>query len=195
MMDDNRDFKRRVYFIRDSSQPQLIVGIQMIYLLLVVFSGVILYIVMQHNANLGDQAAQLRGQDTLELLLPTLITLNLVGLVVTSVVSVFFTHRITGPVYRLRFIMRDVGDGNLTRLAAFRESDELHELADAFDEMVVGLNRRMYRLRQQGDAVLDAANKPAAEGHAAPVTFAANQIVAELARFRLMPRDQLDARE
>jgi hypothetical protein len=61
--------------------------------------------------------------------------------------------------------------------------------------MVVGLNRRMYRLRQQGDTVLDAANRPAADGHAPSVTFAAHQIVAELARFRLMPRDELDARE
>ena len=68
-------------------------------------------------------------------------------------------------------------------------------MADAFDEMVVGLNRRMYRLRQQGDAVLEAVNKPAADGHTPSVTFAANQIVAELARFRLMPREELDARD
>lgn len=194
-MSNNRDVKRRVYFIRDSSQPELIVGIQMIYLMLAIFSGVILYIVMQHNLAPSETVQPVKGQDALELLLPTIITLNVVGLVVTSIVSVFFTHRITGPVYRLRFIMRDVADGNLTRLAAFRKGDELQELADSFDEMVIGLNRRLYRLRQQGDAVLEAMGRPATDGQAPPVTFAANQLVAELARFRLMPRDELDARE
>ncbi len=194
-MSNNRDVKRRVYFIRDSSQPELIVGIQMIYLMLAIFSGVILYIVMQHNLAPSETVQPVKGQDALELLLPTIITLNVVGLVVTSIVSVFFTHRITGPVYRLRFIMRDVADGNLTRLAAFRKGDELQELADSFDEMVIGLNRRLYRLRQQGDAVLEAMGRPATDGQTPPVTFAANQLVAELARFRLMPRDELDARE
>ena len=39
-MQSNKPFSRRVYFIRDSSQLHLILGIQVIYLLLVFFSSI-----------------------------------------------------------------------------------------------------------------------------------------------------------
>ncbi len=41
-MQPTKPFSRRVYFIRDSSQPHLILGIQVIYLLLVFFSSIVL---------------------------------------------------------------------------------------------------------------------------------------------------------
>ena len=194
-MEDNRKARRRTFLLRDSSQPHMIMALQVIYLLLVVFSSIVLYLVMQYNVNVSSDVQQLRGRDTLELLLPTLITLNVVGLVVTSVISVFYTHRIAGPIYRLRHIMRDIGDGNLTQFAAFRKDDELQELASAFDEMVVGLNRRLYRLRGQADAVLEAVSKVPSEYQATGLTYATNQIVAEMSRLRLMSKEDLDSLE
>ena len=192
-MDDAPKVRRRSYFLRESSQPHMILALQAIYLLLVFFSSIVLYVVMQYNANVSGDIQQISGRDTLQLLLPTLITLNVVGLVVTSVISVFYTHRIAGPIYRLRHIMRDIGDGNLTQFAAFRKDDELQELARAFDDMVIGLNRRMYRVRGQADAVIDAVSKVPAEYQTTGLTYAANQIVAEMSRLRLMSKEDLDS--
>jgi methyl-accepting chemotaxis protein len=191
-MQSNKPFVRRVYFIRDSSQPHLILGIQMIYLLLVFFSGIVFYIVINYNLA-GDLARPLDGHDTLDLLLPTLILLNAIGLIATSVISIFFTHRIVGPVYRLRQIMRDVGDGNLAQYAQFRKDDELQELAAGFDEMIIGLNRRVYGLRGRADAVLKGSASAALGAQATGLSQETNQLVADLARFRLLPKDELDA--
>jgi methyl-accepting chemotaxis protein len=191
-MPSNRPVSRRVYFIRDSSQPHLILGIQMIYLLLVFFSGIVLYIVISYNLA-GDPARPPNGHDTLDLLLPTLILLNAVGLIATSIISIFFTHRIAGPVYRLRQIMRDVGDGNLSQFAQFRKEDELRELAAGFDEMIVGLNRRVYGLRGRADSLLRASAAGAAGAQPADLSREANQLVADLARFRLLSKADLDA--
>ena len=144
----------------------------------------------------GDLARPLNGHDTLELLLPTLILLNLlnaVGLIATSVISVFFTHRIVGPVYRLRQIMRDVGNGNLSQFAQFRKDDELQELAAGFDEMIVGLNRRVYGLRSRADAVLKASSSTALGPQVTGLSHEANQLAADLAHFRVLPKEQLDA--
>jgi methyl-accepting chemotaxis protein len=191
-MQSNKPFSRRVYFIRDSSQPHLILGIQVIYFLLVFFSSIVFYIVANYNLS-GDLASPLNGRDTLELLLPTLIFLNAVGLIATSVISVFFTHRIIGPVYRLRQIMRDVGGGNLSQFAQFRKEDELQELAAGFDEMIVGLNRRVYGLRGRADAILKASASAAIGAQVTGLSHEANQLVADLARFRVLPREELDA--
>jgi methyl-accepting chemotaxis protein len=191
-MQSNKPFSRRVYFIRDSSQPHLVLGIQVIYLLLVFFSSIVFYIVVNYNLS-GDLSRPLNGRDTLELLLPTLIVLNAVGLIAASVISVFFTHRIVGPVYRMRQIMRDVGDGNLSQFAQFRKDDELQELAAGFDEMVVGLNRRVYGLRGRADAILKASSSAALGAQVTGLSHEANQLVADLARFRLLPREEVDA--
>jgi methyl-accepting chemotaxis protein len=191
-MQSNKPFSRRVYFIRDSSQPHLIMGIQVIYLLLVFFSSIVFYIVVNYNLA-GDLARPLNGHDTLDLLLPTLIFLNAIGLIAASVISIFFTHRIIGPVYRLRQIMRDVGDGNLSQFAQFRKDDELQELAVGFDEMIVGLNRRVYNLRSRADAILKASSSVALGSQVTGLSHEANQLVADLARFRLLPKPDLDA--
>jgi methyl-accepting chemotaxis protein len=193
-MQSPKAISRRVYFIRDSSQPHLIVGIQMIYLLLVFFSGIILYMVVNYNLA-GDLSRPLDGHDTLDLLLPTLVVLNAIGLIATSIISIFFTHRVVGPVYRLRQIMRDAGDGNLAQFAQFRKEDELQELAAGFDAMVVGLNRRIYGLRGRADAVLKASASAALGAQVTGLSHEANQMVADLARFRLLPREELDAWE
>jgi methyl-accepting chemotaxis protein len=191
-MQSSKPFTRRVYFIRDSSQPHLILGIQMIYLLLVFFSGIVFYIVVNYNLS-GDLSRPLDGHDTLDLLLPTLIFLNAIGLIATSIISIFFTHRIAGPVYRLRQIMRDVGDGNLSQFAQFRKEDELQELAAGFDEMILGMNRRVYGLRSRADAVLKASSSAAPGAQVTGLSHEANQLVADLARFRLLPKEELDA--
>ena len=146
------------------------------------------------NYNLaGDLARPLNGHDTLDLLLPTRIFLNAVGLIATSLISIFFTHRIAGPVYRLRQIMRDVGDGNLAQFAQFRKDDELAELAAGFDEMIVGLNRRVYGLRSRADAVLKASSSAALGAQVTGLSHEVNQLVADLARFRVLPKEELDA--
>ncbi len=191
-MEDKKPFKRRTYFIPQSSQPHMILGIQVIYLLLVLFSGVIFYLVA--NQDLGDTylAAHLKIENTMEILLPSLIALNVGGLIVATIVSVFFTHRITGPVYRLARIMRELGDGNLTNYAYFRDDDELKELSGAFDHMVLDLNRRLYGLRARTDALIQAVSKMPAGSEVQGMAQEANQLMAELAHFQLLPRERLN---
>jgi len=53
--------------------------------------------------------------------------------------SVFVSHKIVGPMYRLRYIMKAVGDGDLTHRVRFRTRDRLKDVGEACDEMVAGL--------------------------------------------------------
>ncbi len=191
-MQARRTAGRRVYFIRNSSQPHLMLGIQVIYLLLILFSGIIFYIVVSSNLA-GEPGRTSGGRNMLDPLLPTLILLNAIGLIATSVISVFFTHRIVGPVYRLRQIMRDAGTGNLAQFAQFRRDDELQELAASFDDMVVNLNRRVYGLRARANTILEASSGSSMGYQATGLSHEANQLVADLARFRLLDKEDLDS--
>jgi nitrogen fixation/metabolism regulation signal transduction histidine kinase len=52
------------------------------------------------------------------------------------------THRVAGPVYRMKKLLGYVGDGHLVLRDKLRRSDELQHFYDAFEAMVESLRRR-----------------------------------------------------
>lgn len=68
--------------------------------------------------------------------------LQLLFLVVTFLLSIFISHRIAGPLYKLRKAIEDVRKGNLDQRITFRKSDHFTELQDSFNEMVQSLGSK-----------------------------------------------------
>jgi nitrogen fixation/metabolism regulation signal transduction histidine kinase len=67
--------------------------------------------------------------------------------------GIVVTHKVAGPVYKMKRQIRDVGEGKLTIPGSLRKGDELVDFFDAFDHMV-----RSLRARQENEiALLDAA--------------------------------------
>jgi methyl-accepting chemotaxis protein len=183
---------RRTYFIRQSSQPHLIVSIQGIYLLLLIFSGVLFYWVANQDLSGTYLSAHLKVENTMQILLPSLIALNVTGLILATLASVFFTHRITGPVYRLTRLLREAGQGNLANLAYFRQNDELKELAGAYDAMIVDLNARVTGLQAHADSLAGAIGRMPPDSDVRRLAEESSALSAGLASFRLLSRDRAD---
>ena len=66
--------------------------------------------------------------------------LVLMGL--TFGICIFISHRIAGPLFKLRRSMLEVSNGKLDRHIAFRKNDYFPELQDAFNEMIDGIRDR-----------------------------------------------------
>ncbi len=49
--------------------------------------------------------------------------------------AIYVSHRIAGPIYRMKFIIRDIGEGKLDTRIYLRKNDELHDLADEINKM------------------------------------------------------------
>ena len=62
--------------------------------------------------------------------------------VLMTVAVIFVSHRIAGPLQRLKAYMRRVGNGELSLTLRFRSYDEIHDVADAFNDMVNKLKTR-----------------------------------------------------
>jgi len=60
--------------------------------------------------------------------------------------SMYFMHRIAGPLYRFKVLFRSIGDGRLYQRAKLREHDYLHREAQAFNHMLDSLQQRMDHL-------------------------------------------------
>jgi nitrogen fixation/metabolism regulation signal transduction histidine kinase len=60
-------------------------------------------------------------------------------LVLLSVLGIFITHRIVGPVHRLKRLCRQVGTARLSIVGGRRRGDELEDLFDTFTQMTYSL--------------------------------------------------------
>ena len=94
----------------------------------------------KHNDALApQQAAVVREQSTML----RGIILGLVGLVVLiGLLGIYFTHKVAGPVYKMKQLLKQVGDGKLAIATRLRKGDELQDFFEAFESMVATLRQR-----------------------------------------------------
>lgn len=69
-----------------------------------------------------------------------------------ALISVFFSHRIAGPIFRIEKSLELIGKGDLTVNTKFRGKDQLTGLADEINDMVRALN---HSVRNSRDALFE----------------------------------------
>jgi sensor histidine kinase YesM len=82
--------------------------------------------------------------DTRQSVLTLLLVLQGLFLFVTFLISLFMSHRIAGPLYKLSKFFEIARDGNLKEELYFRDKDHFQDIAMQYNEMI-----RAVRLRQE----------------------------------------------
>ncbi|TKB71820.1 MAG: hypothetical protein E8D46_17010 [Nitrospira sp.] len=70
--------------------------------------------------------------------------------------SIYFMHRIAGPLYRFTALFQTIGAGNLHRRAKLREHDYLHREAQEFNAMLDRLEQKIEALNVHCSTVTSA---------------------------------------
>jgi len=78
---------------------------------------------------------QLKGE-----ILWYLVAFQAIFLVVTFLISLFVSHRIAGPLFKLKNYMSKAKEGKLQEHLKFRKNDHFPEMADEYNEMVNSLH-------------------------------------------------------
>ncbi|RME33296.1 MAG: HAMP domain-containing protein [Gammaproteobacteria bacterium] len=149
MNESNR--QRRHYFIDRGFQGRFIAWMVGLILLSGLLSGLLLYLLL--GSDMASQGHSLHL--SLEKVLAGLgLTIVLGNMLVTALVGgiaawmvLHLSHRIAGPLYRLRRLIDEIAKGNYTIDATLRDSDQLKELADDFERMAAALGEREERYR------------------------------------------------
>ncbi len=82
-----------------------------------------------------------------------------------GIAGVFFTHKVAGPIHRMRQLFREVSDGKFTPYRPLRKGDELQEFFAEFSTMVERLRERQRdEITHLETAIEKAANAGASEG-------------------------------
>lgn len=94
---------------------------------------------------------------------------TLVGLL-----GIYFTHKVAGPVYKMKMLLRQVGDGKLNFQGRLRKGDELQDFFDVFASMVDNLKERQHKEVVELEAAMAAAK----------ASGASDEAIAKIARVR-----------
>jgi nitrogen fixation/metabolism regulation signal transduction histidine kinase len=101
--------------------------------------------------SLQKQSQDLRRQQAY--MFGALITALSLLVVAIGVAGIIVTHRVAGPIYKMKRLLGYVGEGHLMLTEKLRKGDELQHFFDAFEKMVESLRKR----QQNEIALLDRA--------------------------------------
>lgn len=79
-----------------------------------------------------------------------------------GILAIVITHKVVGPVFKLKRLLRTVGSGKLDIRERLRKGDELEDLFDAFISMVESLRRSQSSEIEQLEAAISAAKSASA---------------------------------
>ncbi len=94
----------------------------------------------QEQTVLAQESVSLRGQHQMAALVLTISLLVFVGFV--GVMGILVTHKVAGPIFKMKRQLTQVADGHLRIPDKLRRGDELVDFFNAFHRMVVSLRER-----------------------------------------------------
>jgi methyl-accepting chemotaxis protein len=127
--------KRRRYFIDPKFQLSHLAGYAIGTIVIVLVVGGVVANLFLFKLPKTKVEQSLWGQE----FLLHLMWVILAATVAACVRAVFVSHKIVGPLFRLKNVMRAVGQGDLSYQMQFRARDRLQDVGVAFDEMIQGL--------------------------------------------------------
>ena len=71
------------------------------------------------------------------IMLPSVLTALVMGVLASILVGIFYSHRLAGPIYRIRRTLREHEEGRKVEPIVLRRNDEFKELADDINRLLV----------------------------------------------------------
>jgi nitrogen fixation/metabolism regulation signal transduction histidine kinase len=103
----------------------------------------------------GDMRAQAADVEYQQrVLLIGMVVLLLLLVVAIGVAGIVFTHKIAGPIFKMKRLLRQVGEGKLVLRERLRKGDELQHFFETFEKMVEALRQHQKGEIAKVDAIL-----------------------------------------
>jgi nitrogen fixation/metabolism regulation signal transduction histidine kinase len=72
-----------------------------------------------------------------------------------GIAGIVFTHKVAGPIFKMKRLIRQVGEGKLVLREKLRKGDELQHFFEAFENMVNDLRARQTAEITKVDRILE----------------------------------------
>ncbi|MFH1577511.1 MAG: methyl-accepting chemotaxis protein [Candidatus Omnitrophota bacterium] len=142
---------RRAYFIERKFQTGFILKFSALVAIGSLLTGVLVYFLSQKSTTVVFEHSRALVKSTADFLLPLLLqTIVVVSIIVaasTAILTLFISHKIAGPLYRLKKELSAIAVGDLAGGFSLRKDDQLQDIASSLTTMVKGLRDRIGDLK------------------------------------------------
>ncbi|MDD4957396.1 MAG: methyl-accepting chemotaxis protein [Candidatus Omnitrophica bacterium] len=156
-MNDSTQNRRKNYFIDKSFQSRFITKFCVIIVIASVLIGLFTYFLNQQTTTVAFENLKVVVKTTADFILPTVIWILIIVTVFTAVmtiaVTLFTSHRISGPLFRLQKELERIKSGDLRGSIHIRAKDQLKKTAAEFDELRVELQRSLGTIKSDWEEV------------------------------------------
>jgi nitrogen fixation/metabolism regulation signal transduction histidine kinase len=120
----------------------------------------------EHDRAIADQQKAIADDQAMLIHRQQMVIYSLVGglalmVVLIGMLGIYFTHKVAGPVYKMKGLLKKVGQGSLRVEARLRKGDELQDFFDAFTQMVASLREAEKKQLDDVDKAIDAVERGA----------------------------------
>ncbi len=149
---------RKHYLILPSYQIRLVAFMSLVVFIGSILHGFFLYRITSKNIQEGFLSAHNRLRSTWEILRPAIIVTNSLSFLLITIflliLTVFISHRLIGPMFKVAGHIKKISSGKLSHSAIrLREGDEGQVLCEAINELQDKYRQRFVKLRMLGNAV------------------------------------------
>ncbi|MFA6321187.1 MAG: hypothetical protein WCY36_04945 [Candidatus Omnitrophota bacterium] len=150
-MEDNKN-RRSNYYIKAEFQRSFIMKFCLLVLLGSAISGAIIYMMSRSTVTTSFEGLRLVIKSTADYILPAVVLSSAVVIIVIGLATIFITlftsHKIAGPLYRIEKDVSEVTSGNLRKEFNLRAGDEVQAIADGLTAMTHTLRDEVGGLKQ-----------------------------------------------
>ncbi|RLD16475.1 MAG: hypothetical protein DRI36_05630 [Caldiserica bacterium] len=147
--------KRKRYVVDKDFQIKMVKRVILLVMGGIILSGILSYSIAIYREKksevqlygttdkYGDDVRIVKRQEIVKpIILKAIVISGIASIIIVGIFMIFYSHRIAGPVYRLRKSLEKVAEGDYSVRITFRKKDEFKELAEAFNKMVDSLEKR-----------------------------------------------------
>lgn len=139
--------RRRIYFIDRKFQTRFILKFCILVLIGSLISMAILYFLTTQSKTVSIINSRVVVRTTADFLLPLLFQTMAIATIIigaaTIWVTLFVSHKISGPLYHFKKAMKTLEDGDFSSSFNLRQLDQLQDLSDTFNNMINKLRKQL----------------------------------------------------
>lgn len=163
-MDRNLKNRRKNYFINKKFQSDFIIKFCLLVITGAFISGLMIYFMSKSTVTTVFENSRLTIKSTADFILPAVLLSSAVMIIyvglATIAVTLFTSHRIAGPLFRMQKDIEEVIRGNLKMYFSLRKKDELKAMANSLNEMTKSLRLSITAIK---DSITELEKKAPAE--------------------------------
>lgn len=145
--------RRRIRIVKMEFQRNFILKFCAIIILAALIIAAMVYMLSIPSTTTVFENSRLEVKSTADFILPLLILSGLAAIIAagtaTILVTLFISHRIAGPLYRLEKDIAEVNKGNLAVEIRVRKKDELQDLAKSLNQMLQSIRKTIIEVSRE----------------------------------------------